>query len=358
MNIIDKIAKKFNDKDTVRFSEKNIYSEKDTWVHTGSPELDYNAGLLGFPVGLIEISGKSKSGKTTLALHGMKNFQKKHPEGICIILSSENRDNKEYAEQIGVDTTNVLIIKSKFVEDLFFKLQIKIDQIVEVWREEKLAGKPKIFVYWDSLGATLSRAEADVFKTNVDIAKKNDDKGTHTEYKHAQMGSFAKNAKAAMKAMLAQIYEKDIVFLILNHLIDNFQTGGQDSPGGGWVEFLPSLRLRLSRKEWVKVDEEEVAQISIIKIEKNDFGSRAKTELEILLGKGIVINEADIAFAVEKGILKKEGERKFTFLNKLTWNSKRTYYQNYWDNHPLLPVLHKKIVDARHEAVLSEKGLE
>ena len=34
-------------------------------------------------------------------------------------------------------------------------------------------GKPKIYIMWDSIGATLSRAEVDTFKENVKIVESN-----------------------------------------------------------------------------------------------------------------------------------------------------------------------------------------
>lgn len=359
MNIIDKISKKFNDNDTVKFSEKQPFSKKDTFIHTGSPQLDYNIGALGFPVGITEISGESRSGKTTLALYGMKNFQKAHADGVCIILSSENRDNKIYAEKIGVDTERVIIVKSKMVEDLFLKTQTLINETDRVWKEENLEGKPKIYIMWDSLGATNSRAELETFMENVKISERNSEKGTNTEYKHAKMADFAKNAKMCAKAILSQLYEKDIVFVILNHLIDNIKTGGTDSPGGKWIEFLPSLRLKTIRTSWIRLDDIEVGQITKVKIEKNDWGSRRATEIEILLGYGIVLNQADIEYAVEKGILKREGKLKHSFMNgKITWVSQRTFYQNYIDGNKFLQLLHNKIMKERHNDVLREKGIE
>jgi RecA/RadA recombinase len=358
MGIADKIMKRLDSEGIMRFSEKEPFSKTDCFVHTGSPELDYNLGLLGFPVGITEISGESKSGKTTLALHGMKTFQKQHPDGLCVILSSENRDNKLYAEKIGVNTEEVIIIKSRFVDDLFLKFQSFINHTEDVWKEEKLEGKPKIYCFWDSIGATLARADYETFQANVKISEKNAEKNTNTEYRHAKMADFAKSAKNSVKNILAQLYDKDIVFVALNHLSADFNTGGTSSPGGRWVQFLPTLRLKTIRTSWEKIDEEEVAQKTKVKVEKNDWGSRRSTEIEILLGYGIVLSDNDIQYAVEKGILKKEGEKKRSFQNgKLTWNSKRTFYQNYIDGHKFLLVLHKMIMKLRHEDVLREKGL-
>lgn len=77
---------------------------------------------------------------------------------------------------------------------------------------------------------------------------------------------------------------------------------------------------------------------------KNDFGSRKKTDIRILLGYGIILSNEDIEYACEVGILKKEGVKKVSFLNgKLTWSSPRELFKHYYDNNKLLTVLHSKI---------------
>lgn len=359
-SIVDKLTKRFDDSSILKFREINPFENPEGWVHSGSADLDHNLGTLGFR-GLVEISGLSKSGKTTLALEAMKHFQKKNPDGVSIILSSEERDNMLYAEQIGVDTERVLVIKSKFIEDLFFKLQETIDETEKMWKDEELGGKPKLFVFWDSVGATNSRAEVETFKKNVKINRSNIEKGTKVDLKNAKMGDFAKVANQCMKGMLGQIYTLDMTFILLNHLKDRFDSPGKYTPGGRWLEFLPNCRLQMTRKEWIKIGEDgkdiEVGQITIVKTDKNDFGSRKPTEIEILLGYGIVLNQNDINFAVEEGLLKKEGEKKYTFMGKMTWNSKRTFYQLYYDKHKFLQILHSKIRSARHEQVLKSKEL-
>ena len=78
---------------------------------TGSPELDWNLRTFGLPTGIIEIAGRSRSGKTTEGLEAMKYFLAENPDtGLACILSSENRDNKDYAIQLGVDISRVAII--------------------------------------------------------------------------------------------------------------------------------------------------------------------------------------------------------------------------------------------------------
>lgn len=349
-------------------SDKNYFDVNKLWIHSGSPEMDYNWGSFGFPVGLTEIAGISKSGKTTIALMGMMNFQQRFPDGICVILSSENRDNEQYARQIGLDTERIHLIKSKNVEDLFYNFQIFINALDVLWREEQLEGKPKIYVFWDSVGGTNSRAELNTFMENVKIHQKNLTAGTKVEAKYAKMADFAKMAKHCMKAILAQVYDKDIIFIALNHLIDDLGTGGQISGGGHWIEYLSTLRLVCKRKEWVVMEmdsmvngkpmkkPEQVAQITTVYAEKNDFGSRKVTEIEILLGYGVVLSANDIEYAINKGILKAPSVQKRSFMNdKLKWSSKRDFYNLYKEHNKFLPILHKKIMNERHKDMIAEK---
>jgi RecA/RadA recombinase len=342
--------------------EKNYFADENRlWVHSGSPELDFNIGSFGFPVGLTEISGPSKSGKTTVALAAMLNFQRRCPYGICVIMSSEERDNEQYMNQIGIDTSRVKVIKSKFVDELFWNFQILINRIEETWKEFGLEGKPQIYAFWDSVGSTNSYSELETFKANAKIYEKNIVDNTKTEYKHAKPGDFAKSAKACMKAILSQLYEKDIVMVALNHIYDNIGDNGTSSYGGKWIEYMPTLRLVCVRKEWIRYEidkkQQEVGQITIVKVEKNDFGGRRQTEVEILLGFGLVLSREDIEYAVQKGIIKKEGALKHTFMGeKLKWSSKREFYSNYEKHNKFLQVLHLRILQERHKDVLNDKN--
>lgn len=358
-NLVDKIIKKFNSDDVIKFKDKDDFRDMKSWVYTGIPQLEYNLGVLGYPTGIVEIAGISRSGKTTLALAGMANFQNKEENGICVILSSENRDNKEYAKKLGVDVSRVIIIKVRYVEEMFLKVKSLINETKEIFEQEKL-GKPKFYFMWDSIGATLSKAELDTMEDNLKTMEKKSQKGEDIgDLKHAKMASFAKEGKMFAKYILSEMYDTIMHFIMLNHVHDQIGGGasGKKSGGGSWIEFLPCIRLRTTLVGHEKIDEEEVAQYTEIKIVKNDFGSRRKTVVEILLGKGFVLSKEDIAFAIERGIIKKEGALKHTF-GTISWKSKRTFYELYHSNNKVLKVLEKKILAERHKDVLKEKSNE
>lgn len=349
MGIIDKLVDRFDHEDVIRFSDKDNFRDVESWAFTGSPDLECNLGVLGLPTGMIEIGGVSRSGKTTLGLMGMKHFLKSNPNGVAIILSSENRDNKEYAIKMGIDPGKVMILKIRFVEDMFMKVKKIITDTKDIFKEEEW-GKPVFYFMWDSIGATLSKAELDTMEENTKSMEKAMEKGKDLEkMKHAQMGAFAKQAKMFAKFITAEMYDTSIHFIMLNHVYDRMSgMGGKKSGGGTWVEFFPCLRLLMKVIGHEKIDEVEVAQYSEVKVVKNDFGSRKKTVIMILLGKGIILSDEDIKFGIEEGIIEQKSKTILAF-KKMEWRSKRTFFELYENDDKMLPILTRKIMQARHQ---------
>ncbi len=357
-SFIDKIVKNFNNEDVIKFSEKDGFNEIKSWSHTGSPELDYNLRTFGFPTGIIEIAGKSRSGKTTLGLVGMKNFLKENPEtGVAIILSSENRDNKDYALQLGIDVEKIIIVKIRYVEKMFLIVKKLLTDVEKIFKEDKL-GEPKYYFMWDSIGATLSKSELDTMDENTETMTKKFNKGDDiVELKHEKIGAFAKSAKMFAKYLMGEMYSRTIHFVMLNHQYDSIGgMGGRVSTGGEWTNLLPTIRLSVSLIGHEKIDEVEVAQITRVKVVKNDFGSRKQTDIRILLGYGVILSEQDIDYAVEKGIIEKVSAKKMSFMGgKMTWTSLREFFNLYYSRNKFMPLLHSKVMKSRRNDLLSDR---
>nr|DAP15226.1 MAG TPA: Protein recA [Caudoviricetes sp.] len=367
-SIIDKIVQKFNSEDVIKFSDKDGFKDIKSWAHTGSPTLDYNLRTFGLPTGIIEIAGKSRSGKTTLGLMAMKYFLQENPDdGIAVILSSENRDNKDYALQLGLPVSRIIIVKVKYVEAMFMQVKKLIMDADEVMKEMKM--KPKFFFLWDSLGATLSKSELDTMEENTKRMEKELQRGTEVEdieLKNEKMMAFAKEAKKFAKSIMSEMYTHVMHFVMLNHQYEQSTMGvtTRKSTGGEWVELMPTLRLSMKLKNHEKIDDVEVAQITEVKVVKNDFGSRKKTDIRILLGYGIILSQDDIDYALENGILKKEGAKKVSFMNgRLSWSSPRELFNLYYEHNKMLKVLYNKIKKSMQSDLVAlkeslAKGLE
>lgn len=103
---LDKLDKTYG-KGTVMKLGESVAEQVET-ISTGSIALDSALGVGGFPKGrVIEIYGPESSGKTTLAIHAIAEVQKNG--GIAAFIDAEHAFDKFYAENLGVDTSNLLI---------------------------------------------------------------------------------------------------------------------------------------------------------------------------------------------------------------------------------------------------------
>ena len=77
-------------------------------ISTGSLGLDIALGVGGVPRGrIIEIYGPESSGKTTLTLHAIAEAQARG--GVCAFIDAEHALDPQYAQRLGVDTSELLL---------------------------------------------------------------------------------------------------------------------------------------------------------------------------------------------------------------------------------------------------------
>ncbi len=364
-----------NSNHTIRLSDRDLFVDAKGWIPLSIPQLQFNLGVLGMPYGLIEIAGESRGGKTSLMYDAIKNFQYQHGEnGFVLILSSEKRDNKLLAQRMGVNTENVLVIKIRYVEQITFEVDQFFKYVVDKWKDEYREGRPHFFIGWDSVGSTISRSELDTLKENSERYAKLLDDGTSDEDWHkalesanAKPGAFAKAGKELGKFLQDIAERHHVTVVMINHLIHKI--GGRIpnqkmSTGGTWLEYMPTLRIRMKEVQPIKdKDNLQIGQISEVAVEKNDFGSRRSTRVEIQLGWGFVLNEDDIAYALEKGLLVKGTNSNGTVSSRkiqtpdglVTWSARSELYALYRENPMLMDRLTRKINKLRHEDVFAER---
>lgn len=103
---LDKIDKTYGKGAVMKLGDTAI--EKIDVIPTGSITLDTALGINGLPKGrVVEIYGPESSGKTTLAIHAIAEVQKQG--GIAAFIDAEHAFDRFYAENLGVDTENLLI---------------------------------------------------------------------------------------------------------------------------------------------------------------------------------------------------------------------------------------------------------
>jgi len=110
-------------------------------------------GLPGIPIGhIVQIYGKSDTGKTSLLFHLAAEAQKNNI--LPIIYITEKKVDWDRALQMGFDKENAL------VEEHLSTLEEVFDDILKKLAEQAREELPKnIVFFWDSIGNTLSKEE-------------------------------------------------------------------------------------------------------------------------------------------------------------------------------------------------------
>ena len=378
MSFIDRLVDKFDER-TSSFAELDAFSDEASWISTGSPSLDYNLRTFGYPTGIIEVRGESQSGKTPASLMLMLQTIREYGErGIIVILSSERRDNKVYAKQIGINVKQVVVHRIRTVEDAFNKMHNTIAQchiaLEEELEKQVLLANDKLkktsekfpelleqakkefgnfrFVFiWDALGQTVSSQELAKAKLN---AEKN-------ESSQAALGAAARSLGGGLRSIIGMTDEEDMTLFIVNRPYDNVDGGPgiKKSYGGKAIMLYPTMRLELARIQGIKIGEEEVGQITQVNVLKNDYDNpKQKYEVEIGYGLGFVLNKDDLAMGTEAGFLEKFGQGGAIFKmgkKELKWKTRRELYQLYEDHDPMLTILVRKLIKYAHDKVAKER---
>lgn len=114
----------------------------------------------GMPMGIMcEVSGVNQSGKSTFLYQCMANYQKQCPNGIPIVLDMETSMDTDRLEELGVDTSRVLRLGSRSIEQTFANLFKVLNKIEKGLEDNK---DLSAFIVYDSLasGGTDSEQKA------------------------------------------------------------------------------------------------------------------------------------------------------------------------------------------------------
>jgi len=103
---LSQIERQFGKGSMMRLGDKEL--ERIPSIPTGSLGLDVALGIGGLPRGrIVEIYGPESSGKTTLTLQVIAEAQKMG--GTCAFIDAEHALDPIYAENLGVNTEDLLV---------------------------------------------------------------------------------------------------------------------------------------------------------------------------------------------------------------------------------------------------------
>jgi recombination protein RecA len=278
LDVIASMDKRFG-KGAVIVGDTVIQTERQK---TGSLGMDIITGG-GWGKGrMVEIYAPESSGKTTLCIHTMIQAQKDNPEKKVAFIDAEHAFDRNYAEHLGLDMSQVIISQPDSGE-----------QALEIAEALIASGKISVCVI-DSVAALTPKAEIE------------------GEMGESKMGLHARLMSQACRKLTGVVSKTNTVLLWTNQIrmkIGVMFGSPETVPGGEALKFYASIRVDM-RKSKGDDDSDGNRINSKVKAKtiKNKLAAPFQvTEFDIVFGEGIDRASEILAIAENIGIIKKGG---------------------------------------------------
>ena len=260
-------------------------------VSTGSIQLNQAMGINGTALGkIVEIFGPESSGKSTITLHQMAEYQKAFPNKRVALFDYEYSFDKRYAQELGVDVDKLLIYQPNTMEDGYDMIidLVKNELVSCVVVDSQSAAQPKVMLEGEMGDATIG------LQARI-------------------------NSKFCMK-IKGLLAVHGVSLFLISQLRDAI--GGMGEPttttGGKAIRFYSDVRWKV----WKMNDKANELNKTTVIVAKNKLGAPFnEAKISILWGKGFDKVGELIDYAVDFDIIKKGGAW-FNFIDEKYPNEK------------------------------------
>lgn len=318
------------------------------FVSSGCHAIDYIVGG-GIPENRIsQFVGAYSSGKTTLLIKAMAEFQKKYDDGFCYIIDTEFAFDLKYAQLLGLDLTRFLLIQPDSGEQAVDILMTMMKQDVN------------IFGGVDSIPGVIPLAE---LETTVE---------QNFMGKHPMLiNRMVKMANNRMKRSLTDENAPVTILVLLNQLREKVGLvfgNPETTPGGRGKDFFAALTLNLrggdKQKEKITKNGVErevyVGREYNVSVQKNKCGGKPFEEAKFLyyvrnLNDYVfgTYNNAETSFefgVFHDVITNKAGKFTYTFKGDTIAYGKESAFIKYLAQNPkVLKAVHRDILKKLRE---------
>ncbi|MCA9383114.1 recombinase RecA [Candidatus Dojkabacteria bacterium] len=275
---MQQIEKQFGKGSIMKLGDKA--QEKIASISTGALSLDIALGVGGVPKGrIVEIYGPESSGKTTLAMHIVSEAQENG--GVAAFIDAEHSFDPVYAENIGINTKDLLISQPDNGE-----------QALEILETLVRSGAVDVIVV-DSVAALTPRAEIE------------GDMGD------SHMGLQARLMSQALRKITAISAKMGTTIIFLNQLrmkIGVVFGNPETTTGGNALKFYASVRMEIRRKEKIGSMDDIQGHVVRVKIVKNKIAPPFKeATFDIIYPNGIDKISSLIDAALQFDVIQKAG---------------------------------------------------